>query len=57
MLPAAPTAPPLTLVQVYSGVVSLLDETVLPSLSLLHCNCSLAEEVWSVLRMLPYDVR
>lgn len=48
---------PLTLVQVYSGVVSLLDETVLPSLSLLHCNCSLAEEVWSVLRMLPYDVR
>ena len=52
---APPPAPPL--VQVYSGVVSLLDETVLPSLSLLHCNCSLAEEVWSVLKMLPYDVR
>ena len=48
---------PLPLSQVYSGVVTLLDEAVLPSLSLLHCNCSLAEEVWSVLRMLPYDVR
>ena len=37
--------------------MSLIDETVLPSLSLLHCNCSLAEEVWAVLRILPYDVR
>lgn len=34
-----------------------LDEVLLPSLSLLPCNCSIAEETWSMLKCLPYQVR
>ena len=41
----------------YSGTVTLLDETLLPSLALLSCNCSMGEEVWLVLKTLPYDIR
>jgi THO complex subunit 2 len=42
---------------VYSGIVSTLSEAVLPSLSLLPCNCCLAEDIWNVMKALPYDVR
>lgn len=35
----------------------MIDRVILPSLSLLHCNCGMAEEVWSMLRLLPYETR
>lgn len=38
-------------------MVSLLDEVILPSLSLLPCNSGVAEEVWSMLKLLPYETR
>ena len=38
-------------------MVSLLDEVVFPSLSLLPCNSGVAEEVWSMLKLLPYETR
>ena len=42
---------------VYRGFISVLDEVVLPSLSLLQCNCGIAEETWSMMKQLPYETR
>lgn len=42
---------------VWSGVVEVVDQVLLPALSLLQCNCGLAEELWSLLRLLPYQMR
>ena len=49
----------LDLVQedVYHGFISVLDEVILPALSFMQCNCGMAEEVWSVLKLLPYQTR
>ncbi|CAH8526766.1 unnamed protein product [Dicrocoelium dendriticum] len=42
---------------VYQGFFNLLDEVLLPSLSMVDANCCLAEEVWQLLRFMPYDHR
>ncbi|CAL8086593.1 unnamed protein product [Calicophoron daubneyi] len=42
---------------VYQGFFNILDEVLLPSLSLVDANCCLAEEIWQLLRLLPYDHR
>ncbi|VDO77051.1 unnamed protein product [Schistosoma curassoni] len=42
---------------VYQGFFNLLDEVLLPSLSLVDANCCLAEEIWQMLRFLPYEHR
>ena len=34
-----------------------MDEVLLPALSLSECNCCLAEEIWTVLRVYPYHHR
>ena len=34
-----------------------MDEVLLPALSLAECNCCLAEEIWTVLRVYPYHHR
>lgn len=41
----------------YHDIVSLLDSCVLPSLSYMECNCCIAEEIWSVVKLYPYNVR
>ncbi|KAI4462732.1 tho2 protein [Holotrichia oblita] len=41
----------------YYDVLTLLDMTVLPSLSYMDCNCSIAEEIWSLLKLYPYTSR
>lgn len=41
----------------WSGTLTLLDEVLLPSLSLMECNCAIAEEVWGLLRYFPYEIR
>ncbi|KAK9712875.1 Transcription- and export-related complex subunit [Popillia japonica] len=41
----------------YYDVLTLLDVTVLPSLSYMDCNCSIAEEIWSLLKLYPYTSR
>ncbi|XP_023214734.1 THO complex subunit 2-like, partial [Centruroides sculpturatus] len=38
-------------------IITLLDEALLPSLSLLECNCCMAEELWSLLKLFPYQYR
>ena len=41
----------------YYDVITVADEVLLPSLSLTDSNCCLADEIWSILRVYPYDVR
>lgn len=41
----------------YHDMLTLLDSCVLSSLSYLDCNCCLAEEIWSVVRLFPYQYR
>ncbi|KAI8799110.1 THO complex subunit 2, partial [Biomphalaria glabrata] len=41
----------------YYGFLNALEEVLLPSLSLLHGNCSMAEELWSLLKLYPYEIR
>merc|ERR1719494_262381 len=40
-----------------AGVLTLIDEVLFPSLSILECNCGIAEELWGLLKRFPYDVR
>ncbi|CAH8568858.1 unnamed protein product [Heterobilharzia americana] len=42
---------------VYQAFFNLLDEVLLPSLSLVDSNCCLAEEIWQMLRFMPYEHR
>ena len=42
---------------VFHGFLTALDEAILPSLSLLSCNCGMAEEAWSMVKQLPYERR
>lgn len=35
----------------------MLDEVLLPSMSLLPGNCCLSEELWSFLKLFPYELR
>ena len=42
---------------VFRGFLTALDEAILPSVSLLSCNCGVSEEVWSMLKQLPYERR
>jgi THO complex subunit 2 len=41
----------------YHDIISLLDSCILPSLSYMDCNCCVAEEIWSVVKLYPYNIR
>ncbi|KAL3266220.1 hypothetical protein HHI36_010402 [Cryptolaemus montrouzieri] len=41
----------------YHDILTLLDITILPSLSYLDCNCCIAEEIWTLLKLYPYQIR
>jgi THO complex subunit 2 len=41
----------------YYDIISLIDSSILPSLSYMECNCCMAEEIWSVVRLYPYNIR
>ena len=43
--------------KVWCGLLTLLDEVLLPSISLLECNSSLAEELWTMMCRFPYELR
>ncbi|CAN8032951.1 unnamed protein product [Ixodes persulcatus] len=38
-------------------LLTLVGESLLPSLSLLDCNCCVADEIWSLLKLYPYQQR
>ena len=42
---------------VFRSFLTVMDECVLPSLSLLPSNCCLSEEVWAFLKTLKYEYR
>jgi THO complex subunit 2 len=41
----------------YYDIITLLDEVILPSLSYMDCNCCIAEEVWNIIKLYPYQCR
>jgi THO complex subunit 2 len=41
----------------YYDIITLLDEVILPSLSFMDCNCCIAEEVWNIIKLYPYQCR
>ncbi|XP_061165363.1 THO complex subunit 2-like isoform X2 [Saccostrea echinata] len=41
----------------YYGFLNILDEVLLPSMSMLPCNCCLSEELWTFLKLFPYELR
>lgn len=43
--------------KVWCGLLTLVDEVLLPSISLLECNSSLAEELWAMMCRFPYELR
>lgn len=55
--PANPPAPGAENEQLYYDVISLLDSAILPSLSYMDCNCCVAEEIWSIIKLYPYQYR
>ncbi|XP_050076500.1 THO complex subunit 2 [Anopheles maculipalpis] len=43
--------------QLYYDILSLLDSSVLPALAYMDCNCCVAEEIWSIVKLYPYQYR
>ncbi|XP_072398608.1 THO complex subunit 2 [Diabrotica undecimpunctata] len=41
----------------YYDILSLLDVTILPALSYLECNCCIAEDIWTLIKLYPYHIR
>lgn len=41
----------------YYDIISLLDSCILPSLSYMECNCCASEEIWTVIKLFPYNIR
>ena len=41
----------------YFGLLNIMDEVILPSLAFLTCNCCVSEELWSLLKLFPYELR
>ena len=39
------------------AILDMLDEVILPALSLIEANCGLSEELWQLLKLLPYENR
>ena len=43
--------------EVYRNLLSLIEGTLLPSMSTLDSNACLSEEMWSLLKLMPYNIR
>ena len=41
----------------YYDCISLIDASILPALSYMDCNCCVAEEIWSIIKIFPYHHR
>lgn len=40
-----------------AAISNIIDQSLLPSLSLLECNCCMAEVLWSLLKLFPFQSR
>src|SRR5689334_13749423 len=43
--------------QIKYEIATILDEAILPSMSLVESNCALSEELWLLLKSFPYQQR
>ncbi|XP_049826219.1 THO complex subunit 2 isoform X2 [Aethina tumida] len=50
------TAPPVE-DSLYYDILTIVDVSILPALSYLDCNCCIAEEIWTLLKLFPYQIR
>lgn len=41
----------------YFDILTVMDLTILPTLSALPSNCCVADEIWDVLKLYPYNFR
>lgn len=41
----------------FSCVLSITDQVLLPSLSLMDCNACMSEELWGMFKTFPYQYR
>ncbi|XP_052792425.1 THO complex subunit 2-like isoform X2 [Mya arenaria] len=41
----------------YYGLLNVIDEALLPSVSFLSCNCCISQEIWTLLKLFPYELR
>jgi len=41
----------------YYGLLNILDECLLPAISFLPANCCVSEELWTLLKLFPYELR
>ena len=41
----------------YYGLLSILDEVIFPAMSFLSGNCCVSEELWVLVKQLPYELR
>ncbi|XP_014678844.1 PREDICTED: THO complex subunit 2-like, partial [Priapulus caudatus] len=48
---------PTDMEPLYCGFLAVIDEVVLPSLSTMEGNCCMAEELWTMLKHVPYTHR
>ncbi|XP_058449396.1 THO complex subunit 2 [Malaya genurostris] len=55
--PLNPPAPGAENEPIYYDILSLLDSAIMPSLSYMDCNCCVSEEVWSIVKLYPYQYR
>ena len=44
-------------IALYYDIISLLESCILPALTYMECNCCVAEEIWSVMKYYPYNIR
>lgn len=43
--------------KLYHECLAVIDAAILPALSYMDCNCCVAEEIWSVIKLFPYQHR
>lgn len=41
----------------YYDILTLMDVTIFSALSYLDCNCCIAEEIWTLVKLYPYQIR
>lgn len=51
------SGPPPADGSLYFEILTVLDLTILPTLSSLPHNCCVADEIWDVLKLYPYNFR
>jgi hypothetical protein len=49
--------PPSDTNSIYYDVLEIIEEYILPSLAMLESPCAFSEEIWGLMKLLPYNIR